>query len=370
MKQLTTIFTLLIALLLATSCSQDELPGSESTDEPGQVQTYTFTVSADLTMEGEAETRATYDDDDKPTRCFLQVYDASGTEPVTQPINGTVNNGTYTFTVTLAAHTTYQFLFWADNSDATVTDLKNVPYQIGKVAFATMIQDEIEDVTNVTLKHVVAKVTLQSTAETALTMSKNVTFTTNCATAYNVSGRTIVSSGSQTYSATLTSDVIPTNGEALSCYLIPTNSTQNVNISVNLLSQTIQNVNLAADTRYMLRGDLSTRNANWTVTEAYREKAFTSCFFDENGNPKGTPDTGMSGTYHFYGTVEDVKRLFESFLQINYPEKGDDYIELFGMVIQYITNENFAYLTIDYEYEYFIYYSDLGYQQFEVPKVP
>ena len=50
MKQLTVIFTILTALLLATSCSKEELPGDENTDEPGQMQTYTFTVSPDLTM--------------------------------------------------------------------------------------------------------------------------------------------------------------------------------------------------------------------------------------------------------------------------------------------------------------------------------
>lgn len=51
MKQLTIIFTLLTALLLAASCSKEELPGGESTEEAGEMQTYTFSVSADLTIE-------------------------------------------------------------------------------------------------------------------------------------------------------------------------------------------------------------------------------------------------------------------------------------------------------------------------------
>ena len=34
MKQLTVIFTILTALLLTTSCSKEELPGDENTDEP------------------------------------------------------------------------------------------------------------------------------------------------------------------------------------------------------------------------------------------------------------------------------------------------------------------------------------------------
>ena len=58
MKQLTAIFTLLTALLLAASCSKEELPGGEITEETGQMQTYTFSVSADLAIEGDAETRS------------------------------------------------------------------------------------------------------------------------------------------------------------------------------------------------------------------------------------------------------------------------------------------------------------------------
>ena len=54
MKQLTVIFTILTALLLATSCSKEELPGDENTDEPGQMQTYTFTVSPSASSSGDS----------------------------------------------------------------------------------------------------------------------------------------------------------------------------------------------------------------------------------------------------------------------------------------------------------------------------
>lgn len=39
MKQLTIIFTLPTALLLAASCSKEELPGGENTEETGQIWT-------------------------------------------------------------------------------------------------------------------------------------------------------------------------------------------------------------------------------------------------------------------------------------------------------------------------------------------
>ena len=52
MKQLRYLFMAFAVALLATSCSQDELPGGGSADEPGQARAYTFTVSPDLTLGG------------------------------------------------------------------------------------------------------------------------------------------------------------------------------------------------------------------------------------------------------------------------------------------------------------------------------
>ncbi len=160
MKQLTTIFILLTALLLATSCIQDELPGCESTDEPGQVQTYTFTVSADLTMEGEAETRSQRTPEEMPTRCFMQIV---GNTQVEEGVSN--GNGGFTFSVQLPSNTTYTFLFWADNNNngATPTNLNTVQYTPGTVAFAANETDTLENVINngVMLKHIVTKITLQ-----------------------------------------------------------------------------------------------------------------------------------------------------------------------------------------------------------------
>ena len=74
MKLLNYIFTLITLALLATSCSQDELPGDgEDAPVAGQTQTYTFTVSPDLTLEGDAKTRSEGTDAEKPTRCFMQI---------------------------------------------------------------------------------------------------------------------------------------------------------------------------------------------------------------------------------------------------------------------------------------------------------
>ena len=76
MKHLKYIFTTFAVVILAASCSQDELPG-DGGDMPvtGQTQTYTFTVSPDIVMEGDAKTRSEGTDAEKPNRCFMQVFD-------------------------------------------------------------------------------------------------------------------------------------------------------------------------------------------------------------------------------------------------------------------------------------------------------
>ena len=58
MKQLRYIFMAFAVALFAASCSQDELlDDGGDTPVTGQTQTYTFTVSPDIVMEGDARTR-------------------------------------------------------------------------------------------------------------------------------------------------------------------------------------------------------------------------------------------------------------------------------------------------------------------------
>lgn len=78
MKQLRYLFMAFAVALFATSCSQDELL-EDGGDAPvtGQTQTYTFTVSPDIMMEGDAKTRSEGTEEEKPNRCFMQVFDSN-----------------------------------------------------------------------------------------------------------------------------------------------------------------------------------------------------------------------------------------------------------------------------------------------------
>lgn len=309
MKQLKYILMAFAAVLLAVSCSKDELPG-EGEDTPVTGQIYTFTVSPDFVMEGEAETRTpTASTDDQPTRCFMQVYDAAAATKVTDPIAGTPSNDDYTFTVELASNTEYTYLFWADNANVEVTDLKAVPYTAGTVAFSYRTTGMPEAVTGstVSLKHTVTKLTLQTTTETSADVGETVRVTAMCASSYNVAVPANSTFSQQTLVKTFEGPTnVAANKEVASFYFISKDEAQSVDVEFHLLKQTIESVPLAANTHVYLRGDLSEDNPKWGATSKYVEKQIKHFFLKDDGNSKGTP--GGNG-YYFYLPRSDIYKF-------------------------------------------------------------
>ena len=299
--------------LLAASCSQDELPG-EGGDTPatGQTQTYTFTVSPDIVMEGEAGTRTpTATTDDQPTRCFMQVYDAAGVAQVTGPIAGTPSNdnGDYTFTTKLFSNTEYTYLFWADNANVEVTDLTAVPYQAGTVAFSYRTKGTPENVakTTVSQEHAVTKLTLQTTTETSVDAREAVRVTASCASSYNVAAPARSTFSSQTAEKVFdVATVIAANKEVASFYFIPRDEEQDVDVEFHLLKQTIENVPLVANIHVYLQGDLSESNPKWGATSEYAQKQIDFFFKKEDGTSEGTWNSDI---YQFYLSPENIADL-------------------------------------------------------------
>ncbi len=305
MKHLKYIFMAFAVALLAASCSQDELPG-EGGDTPvtGQTQTYTFTVSPDIVMEGEAGTRTpTATTDDQPTRCFMQVYDAAGVAQVTDPIAGTPisDNGDYTFTTKLFSNTEYTYLFWADNANVEVTDLQAVPYQAGTVAFSYRTKGTPETVakTTVSLEHAVTKLTLQTTTETSVKADDVVRVTASCASSYNVAAPAKSTFSSQTAEKVFetATNFTGESPEVASFYFIPRDEEQDVDVEFHLLKQTIESVPLVANIHVYLQGDLSENNPKWGATSEYAQKQIDRFFKKEDGTSEGTL---MNGVYTFY----------------------------------------------------------------------
>ena len=324
------IFILWAGLLLAASCTKDTLPAGDGTDSPAaETQTYTFTVSPDLAMEGDATTRSEGTPQEMPTRCFMQILGNNVSSDVQK--DESIENGSFTFSVKLP-NTAYTFLFWADNgSGDTPTDLREVQYTPGTVAFAAKVVDTPENMieNEVSLKHAVTKVTLKTTAATSASEGESIKVTTTCATIYNVAD--LSASSSSAHTATKTFDAstdFAANENIATFYFLPQNETQSVNVDFHLLKQTIADVPFAANTHVTLQGNLSEDNPKWGATKEYAEKQIDRFFEDENGNPKG--DNMGDGSYGFYLPLDRISEL-EAVIGAIFHEKVE--IQLDGLTV-------------------------------------
>ena len=377
------IFILWAGLLLAASCTKDTLPAGDGTDSPAaETQTYTFTVSPDLAMEGDATTRSAGTPQEMPTRCFMQILGNNVSSDVQQ--GESIENGSFTFSVQLPSNTDYTFLFWADNgSGDTPADLREVQYTPEIVAFAAKVVDTPKNMieNGVSLKHAVTKVTLKTTAATSASEGESIKVTTTCATIYNVDN--LSASSPSAHTATKTFDAstdFAVNDNIATFYFLPQNETQSVDVEFHLLKQTIESVPLAANTHVTLQGDLSENNSKWGATSEYAQKQIEHFFLKEDGNSKGTP--GSNG-YYFYlprsdiykfesviGAIlhEEVEISLDGFGTILEKEFGDDYIfqirndTILENLIIYINNTptyNISYASYNVGYESFTIISDV-----------
>ena len=326
------IFILWAGLLLAASCTKDTLPAGDGADSPaiGQTQAYTFTVSPDLAMEGDAPTRSAGTPEEMPARCFMQIFGNNVNLDV-QP-SESIENGSFTFSVNLP-NTTYTFLFWADNgSGDTPTDLREVQYTPGTVAFAAKVVDTPENMieNGVSLKHAVTKVTLKTTAATSASEGESIKVTTTCATIYNVDN--LSASSSSAHTATKTFDAstdFAVNDNIATFYFLPQNETQSVDVEFHLLKQTIESVPLAANTHVTLQGNLSENNSKWGATSEYVQKQIEHFFLKDDGNSKGTP--GSNG-YYFYLPESEIDK-FESVIGAILHEEVEISLDGFGTIL-------------------------------------
>ena len=386
MKRLEYIFIMFAAILLTTSCSKDDLLPDGSTDAPvtGQTQTYTFTVSPDITMKGDARTRTEGTPEEKPTRCFMQIFGNNVNLDVQK--GESIDNGSFTFSVKLP-NMAYTFLFWADNADNgsenPPTDLRAIQYTPGTVAFAAKEEGKPKEVSDkgVSLKHAVTKLSLQTTEATSASEGESIKVTTTCATTYNVDNPSASPYSEQTATKTFdTPTDFTANSNIATFYFIPTDETQDVDVEFHLLKQTIQNISLAANSHITLQGDLSENNPKWGATRKYVEEQIKHFFTYEDGSSKGTP--GNNGRYFHLpesdidkfesviGAIlhEEVEISLDGFGTILEKEFEDDYIfsirndiysEILIIYIGYIPVYNISYNPYDTNYENFSTVSDV-----------
>ena len=303
MKHLKYIFMAFAVLLLAASCSQDELLEDGGIEEVP----VTFTATVDYAIETQeddtagnmkqAVTRATFNEDDAPTRFYAQAV-SNGT--LSEVVEGIKNDdGTYSFTLQVAKGTEYDYMFWADNAPTgdEPTDLRSVSYTMGDIAFAAKEQGTPETVNkDVKLQHVVAKVTLKTTTDITFEYSRTISLSASCASTYNVQTPSASSFEDKSISKEMTDASLAANSEVLTTYIIPNPDDKAVTFSAHDLAQTIDVVPLVANTNVTLQGDLSASNSKWGATSEYVQKQINFFFKDENGMSEGTSDGGVSST--------------------------------------------------------------------------
>ena len=384
MKLLNYIFTLITLALLATSCSQDELPGNgEDAPVTGQTQTYTFTVSPDITMEGDAKTRSAGTEEEKPTRCFMQVFDSN--DPTSSTFyEGEENGDSYTFTVTLASDKSYDYCFYAYNGNYSISNLNNItwPNTGNVVAYAHKLSGKPGD-TSVTLKHIVTKITLKHIGD-PFTVAANEKFkiTLPCADTYNVLSNTAVAeNGHEDFTYTFAEGkTIDDGGEVCSFYTIVPADVENwsdITLNLHQLTQTISGIEWKSNSHVTLQGDLSESNPKWGATSEYVKDKIDFFFKDENGDHVGTENGGV---YRFYlppGDIADLAAVLSAIFHKNVEldlTKNDYIFEEFldndyTFAVRNNANNKDLNILINNSRTYNIYYGDLNigdYQNFSV----
>ena len=381
MKHLKYIVMAFAVALLATSCSQDELPG-DGGDTPvtGQTQTYTFTVSPDIVMEGDARTRSEGTTEEMPTRCFMQVFD-SDFNKVNEKEEAEITDGSCTFEVQLATGKEYQVAFYADNSNAPVrNDLTNIKYDpsSGKVvAYGELVKGKPENMNpTVTLKHIVTKITLKHIgSQFTVAAGEEFKITFPCAEAYNVLFNTATSgNGYEEFTYTFAEGKTINNGDEVCSFytIVPADVESWPDITLNLhqLTQTISGIEWKINSHVTLQGDLSENNPKWGATSEYVQKQIDRFFKDDNGNPKGN-DNG-DGIYCFNLASTNINDLaavigaiFHETVEISLDNLGtifDKELDNFNFAIKY--NGMYIDININDVNKYRIYLDDNQYENF------
>lgn len=220
-----------------------------------------------MELGAKASTRA--EEGEPPTRFYAQAVTAAGA--LSAVAEGEANaDGKYEFTLRLAPKTSYTYMFWADNATENdkPDDLRSVSYHIGSIAFVATTNGMPEEIkTDITLQHVVTKVTLKTTTDVE-NDDNPINLTASCASSYNVQTLSPSTFTDQSASMTMPADGLAAGREVLVTYIIPDTNKQSVTIGAHGQTMVINDVPLETNTHVTLQGDLSENNPNWiSLTE-------------------------------------------------------------------------------------------------------
>lgn len=262
-----------ICTLLA-SCNQEEM--QTMTDCSGKMQQLTLTAA----LPEEMTTRTAVTDENKATRCYVQILKSDGSElpegeSYVREMTKDENTGNFNLTIQLNPDSLYDFLFWADNNNNSIppVDLKAVDYTAdGKtIAFAAKTEDYkfTQYGLETTLKHVVTRISIESTA--AVPIESNNKLTVNipkCYTQYNVSTmKPGMEKTDFTYS-NFTAVTEPAGGHMGHFYVLgDADQTANSTLTLTYSNQEkkMTNVPLKPNYHITLKGDVALTRFDFTV---------------------------------------------------------------------------------------------------------
>lgn len=324
MNRLKHILPILLTVLLAASCDKNPLPGEP---EGGGRKEVTFSVGIEQTEPAQPAdgkrmaTRAPgAGTDDRPTRCFMQVLDNSGT-PYSNILEATGNDN-YTFTVSLTPGEYYNYLFYADNGKMPVDNLYPVEYQTGTIAFAAMLYGTPEEVSrNAELKHIVTKLTLRHNGEHAFTAAEGEVLTAIVPMGhyyyYGLTDMLDYASLMHMFDTDFTADS-PTDICSFYTLAPPEEGSQSIRIGFRNLEMELTDLPLTADSHIILSGDLSENKGKWTGTPEYYKQVFTDAF-SKDGKPFGVYDSS-DNAYAYWASDADVRRIITDILKTTVSE--------------------------------------------------
>lgn len=262
------ISTLVLAgAALLASCSQDEM----MTGGEAGLQPVTLSVSLDKGVQTRA---ANAQGDEQVSRCLVQILDSEG-NPIdgyttAQTMEGSEEGG-YSKTVVLNEENTYTLLFWADRGDGnyTATDLKNVSKAneadaAEAIAYAAKAEWSASSGRNITatLKHVVSKLTVRTTA--AVTGGTLKIEVPKVYSTYNVLDMQPGTETDLPYTKALTD--VQANADVCAIYALVGSEAQNLTLTYNSAEEEVPNVPLAPNKHVILKGNVNEIGGNLQVT--------------------------------------------------------------------------------------------------------
>ena len=260
-------FLMLAAAALLASCSQDDALQSTVNTNEG-LKPMTITVS--LPTDG-MQTRA--EDDEAATRCYVQILNGNGTELEdgnSKPIKMDPAGNSFTTTVDLNGANTYDFLFWADTeatdaaAPAAPADLRAVAYTNGEtIAWAGKIDDNPwnADGVNVTLSHVVSRVTVMTTSDFTVNVNWPLTVTVPTVfSTYNVETEEVTGQVDEGYTFSAASTTYDAKAEVGHFYVLGDGGNQKLTLQYDGPNENpkiyITDVPVSANTHITLTGDI------------------------------------------------------------------------------------------------------------------